>query len=197
MKQIKIIGIGSGCTNLLNKIIFNKQFKRKFSDNNINFGAIDSDKQFLDLSSAEEKLLINSGQDEDGFIGYYEEAEKTAISYENEIKTIIGNPDILIVVSTLGGGTGSGITPLVVKLANERGIKTVPVVSTPFLWEGKKRINAANTAIEKINKYTQNCIVINNEKLIKKIGKQLTIKDAFAIADNEIAALTEEIKTKE
>lgn len=191
MKQIKIIGIGSGCTNLLNRIIFNKQFKRKFMDNNTTFGAIDSDRKFLDLSSAEEKLLIKSGQDEDGFIGYYEEAEKTAISYENEIKTIIENPDILIIVSTLGGGTGSGITPLVVKLANERGIKTVSVVSTPFLWEGKKRINAANIAIQKINQYTQNCIVINNEKLIEKIVRQLTIKDAFTITDNEIAAFIE------
>ena len=194
MKQIKIIGIGSGCTNILNRIIFKKQIKEKFTDCNVTFGAIDSDEQFLNSSSAEEKLLIKNEQDEGGFIGKSEEAEKVALSQENEIKTIIGNPDILIIVSTLGGATGSGVSPVVAKIAKESGILTVAVVTRPFSWEGKKRTNAANTAIEKINDYTQNCVVMSDDIILENINKHVTIKEAFAIADNEIIAKTEKIK---
>ena len=196
MKQIKIIGIGSGCANILNKLISNKQTKKKFSDKNISFGVIDSNKQLFDLSLAEEKLLIANGYEVNGFAGNPEKAENAAFSFENEIKTIIGNPDILIVISTLGGGTGSGITPLVVKLAKEKESNIVPVVTTPFAFEGRRRLSRATVAIEKINELISDCIIISNEKILEKIDKKMTVNEAFSIADDKVIETVENIKYK-
>lgn len=196
MKQIRIIGIGSGSVNILNRIILNKELKRKLIDDNITFCMIDSDKNFLDLSSAKEKLLIEIKQDKNGFKANFKEAEETALSYVNEIKTIIKNPDILIIISTLGGITGSGVTPLVIKLAKEKKTEVIPIVSIPFEFEGRKRFEAANSAIEKINDYVQDYIVIKNDEVTKKIKKEMKIKEALSIIDNEIVLKTEEIKYK-
>ena len=110
---------------------------------------------------------------------------------------IIGNPDILIVSSTLGRGTGSGIAPFVVKSAKEKGIKKiVPVVTTPFAFEGKKRLEASNIAIEKINEFVQDFIVISNEKILEKTDKKMTLIDAFSLVDKEIISKVEETKYK-
>ena len=196
MKQIKIIGIGSGCTNALNKMILTKQIKQKFSDKNVIFCTIDSDKKVFDLSQAEEKLLIQNGYDTGGFGADYKKAEEVAFSYEYEINTIIGNPDILIVITTLGGGTGSGITPFVVKLAKEKEIKVIPIVTTPFAFEGRRRLSRATVAIEKINELISDCIIISNEKILEKIDKKMTVNDAFSLVDNEIISKVEEIKYK-
>ena len=102
----------------------------------------------------------------------------------------------MIVITTLGGGTGSGIAPFVVKLAKEKGIKVIPILTTPFAFEGRKRLAVADRAIEKINEFVADFIVIENEKILEKIDKKMTVNDAFSLVDNEIISKVDEIKYK-
>ncbi len=175
---IKVIGIGGGGTNAVNRMI-------AAGLRNVQFVAVNTDAQALGISRAEAKFAI--GQRLTGGLGaggIPEVGEKAALESQEDLKNLIRGADMLFLTAGMGGGTGTGGAPVVAQIARELGILTVAVVTKPFDFEGRKKIMLAEQGIERLRDEVDTLIVIPNQYLLKVVERRTPIKEAFLLADD-------------
>ncbi len=175
--RIKVIGVGGAGCNAINRMI-----EEGISD--VNFIAMNTDAQVLRESLADKTLQIGKRTSRGLGAGARPEiGEKAAQEDIEEIKKLLENTDMVFITAGMGGGTGTGAAPVVAKLAKEMGALTVAVVTIPFDFEGKKRIQIANEGIDKLKEHVDTMLVISNSRIFKVIERKAGIKDAFRKID--------------
>ncbi len=177
--NIKVIGVGGGGNNAVNRMTGNTK--------GVEFIAINTDMQALVKSGAAEKIAIGEKITKGHGAGSNPEVgAKAAEESEEAIRMALDGADMVFITAGMGGGTGTGAAPVVARIAQEMGILTVGVVTKPFAFEGKKRMDQAEAGIEKLKEYVDSLILIPNDKL-KDAGEKITLMNAFQIADNVLA----------
>lgn len=185
--RINIVGVGGGGTNAVDRMSETRIPMVRYISINTDDGAVKS-------STADVKLQI--GQETTQGRGAGADPEKGRLSAEEDlskIETAIKDCDMLFVVAGMGGGTGTGAAPVVAKLAKERGILTVGVVTRPFYFEGKYRMRQAEEGIAQMAKYVDSFIEIPNDNLKYASQDKLTFNNAMAIADDVLAQTVKNI----
>ena len=175
---IRVIGVGGGGGNAVNRMITT-------GVRGIDFVAINTDKQALNYSAATMKMQI--GQKITGGLGCGSNPEvggKAAQESEDEIRQMLQGANMVFITAGMGGGTGTGGAPVVARIAKEMGILTVGVVTRPFNFEGKRRIEQANNGIAQLREQVDALVVIPNERLKLVSEQKITFQNAFEIADN-------------
>ena len=175
---IKVIGVGGGGGNAVNNM-YNKGIK------GVDFVICNTDVQALDMSPIPNKVRLGSHQTEGLGAGANPEIGRSAaLESIEEIKEILAtNTKMVFVTAGMGGGTGTGAAPVIAGLAKEMGILTVAIVTTPFRFEGKKRMAQALRGIEGLQETVDTIITINNNNLTEIFGQNVTMKQAFEEAD--------------
>lgn len=172
--DIKVIGVGGGGSNAV-------QHMYAEGIQGVDYLVCNTDKCHLDACKIQEKLLLGNGL---GAGANPEVAHEYASKKEDEIRKFIGeNTKMLFIAAGMGKGTGTGASPVVAKVAKEMGILTVGVVTEPFKFEGKRRLAAAKSGIEEMNKYVDSLIIVNNQNLMKYYNT-LAIDEAYAQVDD-------------
>ncbi len=175
--DIKVIGVGGGGGNAVNRMI-------KAGLAGVEFWAMNTDVQVLEQSLAENKIRIGSKLTNGlGAGGNPEKGEKSAEETRDEIVNAIGKADMVFVTAGMGGGTGTGAAPVVARIAKELGALTIGVVTKPFSFEGKKRMNQAIQGLEKLKETVDALIVIPNDKLLEVVDRRTTMREAFQVVD--------------
>ncbi|MDD2227380.1 MAG: cell division protein FtsZ [Clostridia bacterium] len=176
--NIKVIGIGGGGNNAVNRMI-------NANITSANYVAINTDKQDLLMSNAEQRLQIGEkitrglGAGAEPDVGF-----KAAEESKASISEILKDTDLVFITAGMGGGTGTGAAPVVAQLAKEMGILTIAVVTKPFSFEGRKRTENAELGLENLKKYVDTLVVIPNDKLFQLVPKGTPIVEAFMYADD-------------
>ena len=179
--RIKVIGIGGAGSNAVGSML-NKGFE------GVDFYVVNTDVQALERSKCVNKIQIGTeitqglGAGSDPMVG-----EKAALAAKDELTEIIKGADMLFLTAGLGGGTGTGATPVIAELAREAGILTVVIVTRPFRFEGPQRMRKAEQGIETLQQFVDTMIVISNERLLEVVGKKATLNEAFEVANNVLA----------
>lgn len=175
--NIKVVGVGGGGGNAVNRMIFSDV-------KGVEFIAINTDKQALRKSVAPIQLAIGEKVTNGFGAGSNPELGKRAADEAyNEIKKVLSDADMVFVTAGMGGGTGTGATPIVAKAARELDVLTVGVVTTPFAFEGKKRMAQSLEGIEEMKQYVDSLVVIPNERLKLVSDARITLANAFSEAD--------------
>ncbi len=175
---IKVIGIGGGGGNAVNRMIENDV-------KGVDFVVINTDAQVLRLAKADTRLQIGKqltrglGAGADPEIG-----QKAAEESEDEIREILRGSDMVFITAGMGGGTGTGAAPIVAKVAKELGCLTVGIVTKPFSFEGRKRQAQAVRGLEKLKPLVDTLIVVPNDKLLQITDKNTPMLEAFREVDN-------------
>ncbi len=178
LAKIRVIGVGGGGNNAINRMI-------EAGLTGVDFIAVNSDNQALGLSIAETRLQI--GDKTTGGLGCGgnpEMGQKAAEESRDEIVELIEDTDLLFITAGMGGGTGSGAAPIVAKIAREMGILTIGVVTKPFSFEGKVRKRNADIACEFLRESVDALVMIPNDRLLKIASKDTSLKEAFRMADD-------------
>lgn len=174
---IKVFGVGGGGNNALNNMV-SKNLQVKYV-------AVNTDVQAIIMSKADEciqigpKLTQGLGAGADPNIG-----RDAAEESEASIKAALDNVNLLFITAGMGGGTGTGAAPVIARIARKMGILTIAVVTTPFNFEGKKRMDNAQIGIHNLRKYVDTILVISNEKLLEHAAPGVSVVDAFILADD-------------
>ena len=175
--QIKVIGIGGGGCNAVNRMI-------EAGVRGVNFMAINTDKQALMGAVADTKLQIGEKLTKGGGAGGNPEiGQKSAEESIEDLKKFITGADMVFITAGMGGGTGTGAAPVIAKIAKDMGILTVGVVTKPFTFEGKKRKDHADVGIKYLRKYVDSLVVVPNDKLLQIAEKNTSVLEAFNMAD--------------
>lgn len=176
--QIKVVGVGGGGGNALNRMF---EAGVKGAD----FVAINSDAQALLLSRAGHKIQIGEKLTHGKGAGANPEVGKgSAEESKEDIIEALKGTDMVFITAGMGGGTGTGAAPIVASIAKEMGILTVGVVTKPFAFEGKRRMNQAEQGIAELADHVDSLVVIPNEKLKEMSNEKITFTNAFSIADD-------------
>ena len=176
--RIRVIGVGGGGNNAVDRMI-------DAGIKSAEFVAMNTDYQALIRSKAELKIQLGAeltkglGAGADPSIG-----EKAAQESIDQIKEVLQDNDLVFITAGMGGGTGTGAAPVVASIAREMGIITVAVVTKPFNFEGKKRMENAEKGIENLRQYVDTLVIIPNEKLLSVVPKGTPIVKAFQVADD-------------
>jgi cell division protein FtsZ len=177
--KIKVIGIGGGGGNAINSMISSKLIQ------GVEFISINTDAQALLNSLADTKVQIGSNCTRGlGAGADPETGEAAAVESREKIKENIYDTQMVFITAGMGGGTGTGASPIVAQVAREAGALTVAVVTTPFHFEGTHRMQIALEGIEKLRDYVDALIVVPNQRLIDVVDKKWTLLEAFKLADN-------------
>lgn len=175
---IKVIGVGGGGSNAVNRMI-------SAGIEGVDFIVANTDLQALNYSNAETKIGIGSKLTGGlGAGGKPEVGEKAAQEDTDAIANVLKGADMIFVTAGMGGGTGTGAAPIIANIAREQGALTVGVVTKPFSFEGKRKMELAQDGIEKLHKEVDTLIVIPNQYLLKIVDKKTPIKEAFLLADD-------------
>ncbi len=176
---IKVIGIGGGGGNAVDHML-------SANLEGVDFINANTDSQALQRSGVSRLLQLGEAMTKGLGAGANPEiGRQAALEDRDRISEILDDADMVFLTAGMGGGTGTGAAPVVAELAREKGILTVAVVTKPFPFEGKKRIEAAEQGIAELRQYVDSLITIPNEKVLNVMGKQATLLDAFARA-NEV-----------
>jgi len=176
--QIKVVGVGGGGNNAVNRMI-------DAGLKGVEFIAINTDKQALFLSKANTKIQIGDKLTKGLGAGANPEiGEKAANESRDEIAQAIKGADMVFVTAGMGGGTGTGAAPIVAQIAREMGILTVGVVTKPFMFEGRKRMQFAERGIENLKSTVDTLVTIPNDRLLQVAEKKTSIVEAFRMADD-------------
>ena len=176
--SIKVVGVGGGGCNAVNRMI-------KAGIQGVEFIAVNTDAQVLEKCKATLKLQIGDkltrglGAGADPEVG-----QKAAELSMNEIENLVGGADMVFVTGGMGGGTGTGAAPVIAAIAKGLGALTIGVVTKPFAFEGKRRMNLAKGGLEKMGGNVDTLIVVPNDRLLEIIQKDTSLMDAFAVADD-------------
>ena len=175
--DIKVIGAGGGGGNAVNRMI-------KAGLTGVDFWAMNTDAQVLKMSLAENRIQLGSKLTEGlGAGGDPSVGEKAAEETRDQIVQALDGADMVFVTAGMGGGTGTGAAPVVAKIAKELGALTIGVVTKPFSFEGKRRMNQAMQGLEKLKETVDALIVIPNDKLLEVVERRTTMKEAFQVVD--------------
>lgn len=180
--RISVIGVGGGGGNAVNNMIAQKL-------EGVDFIVANTDAQALAHSSASRKIQLGLETTQGLGAGARPEVGKMAAEEaKEEIEKELEGANMVFITAGMGGGTGSGAAPVVAKLAKQKGILTVGVVTKPFQFEGKKRMETAESAVEDFTKEVDSIIIIPNQNLFRIADKKTTLADAFIMADNVLYA---------
>lgn len=175
---IKVAGIGGAGNNVVNRMV-------QAGTQGVEFIAINTDKPALGVSNADQKIQIGEklthGQ---GAGSNPEVGKKAAEESRNNIAKAMENADMVFIAGGMGGGTGTGASPVVADIAREAGILTVGVVTKPFSFEGKRRMQQAEEGIKSLLGKVDSLLIIPNDRLKHATDQKLTFANAFAIADD-------------
>ncbi len=175
--HIKVVGVGGGGGNAIDRMVEYVS--------GVEFISINTDKQALIRSKATQKIQIGEKITGGKGAGSRPEiGEKAAEESRGQISDLLQGTDMVFITAGMGGGTGTGAAPVVAEIAKEMGILTVGIVTTPFFFEGKKRMAQAEMGIEKLKSHVDSLIVIPNERLKHISGEKITLQNAFFAADD-------------
>ncbi len=180
--RISVIGVGGGGGNAVNNMITQNL-------EGVDFIVANTDAQALENSKASRKIQLGLQTTKGLGAGARPEVGKLAAEEaKEEIEKELEGANMVFITAGMGGGTGSGAAPVVAKIAKEKGILTVGVVTKPFQFEGKKRFETAEKAVEDFTAEVDSIIVIPNQNLFRIADKKTTLVDAFVMADNVLYA---------
>ena len=175
--KIKVIGVGGAGNNAINRMI-------EARINCAEYAVVNTDSQILALSPCENKIQIGTqltkglGAGADPEVG-----RKAAEESKEELTRVIKDTDLLFTTAGMGGGTGTGAAPVIAKIARDMKILTVAVVTEPFAFEGKKRMENTVKGLDNLKKYVDTLIVIPNDKIRTVVDPKTTMVDALRVAD--------------
>ncbi|WP_088240023.1 cell division protein FtsZ [Calothrix rhizosoleniae] len=176
--NIKVIGVGGGGGNAVNRMIVSDV-------NGVEFWTINTDAQALTLASSPSRLQIGQKLTRGlGAGGNPAIGQKAAEESRDEIAAALEGADLVFITAGMGGGTGTGAAPIVAEVAKEMGALTVGVVTRPFVFEGRRRTNQAEQGIEGLKSRVDTLIIIPNNKLLEVIPEQTPVQEAFRYADD-------------
>ena len=176
--SIKVVGVGGAGNNVVNRMV-------RAGTQGVEFIAINTDKQALAISNAHQKLQIGEKMTRGQGAGSDPEVGKrSAEESRNNIAKSIEDADMVFITAGMGGGTGTGAAPTVAELAREAGILTVAVVTKPFKFEGKRRMDQANAGIKELLSRVDSLLIIPNDRLKFATDQKVTLANAFEIADD-------------
>lgn len=182
LAKIKVIGIGGGGGNAVTHMIQEQKIEA------VEFIALNTDAQVLLDNPADTKLQIGEKITRGlGVGGNPETGRQAADESRDKIKDLLIDSDMVFLTAGMGGGTGSGATPIVAEIAREVGALTVAIVTKPFSFEGARRMVLAEDAIEGLADHVDALIVIPNQRLMDVIDRKMTLIDAFKIVDSVLA----------
>ena len=185
--RIKVIGVGGGGNNVVNRMV-------RSGTRGVDFVAVNTDKQALNVSSATykiqigEKLTHGPGAGSDPEVG-----RKSAEESRAQISKALEDTDMVFITAGMGGGTGTGGAPIVAEIAREQGILTVGVVTKPFGFEGRRRMQQAEKGIEELQGKVDSLVIIPNERLKHATDQKITFANAFEIADDVLRQAVQSI----
>ena len=175
---IKVVGVGGAGNNVVNRMV-------KAGTTGVEFIAVNTDKQALSISNADRKIQIGEkitkgqGAGSDPDIG-----RRAAEESRNVISEALEDTDMVFITAGMGGGTGTGAAPTVADIAKDAGILTVGVVTKPFKFEGKRRMDQAMTGINELLGKVDSLLIIPNDRLKYATDQKVTLANAFEIADD-------------
>jgi cell division protein FtsZ len=176
--QIKVIGCGGGGNNAVNRMIMGGL-------KNVEFIAVNTDKQALMLSQATQKIQIGDKLTKGLGAGANPEiGQKAAEESKEEISQAIKGSDMVFITAGMGGGTGTGAAPVIAEIAKSMGILTVGVVTKPFPFEGRKRMLHAEMGIKNLQERVDTLVTIPNERLLSIVDKKTPLVESFKLADD-------------
>ena len=175
---IKVIGVGGGGSNAVNRMI-------EAGIQGVEFIAMNTDVQVLDLSGASRKVQLGASLTRGlGAGGNPEIGKNAAEESKNEVRKVLENSDMVFITAGMGGGTGTGAAPVVADMAREIGALTVAVVTRPFQFEGPRRSRLADQGVTALMGRVDTIITIPNDRLISVVERRTTLKEAFRVADD-------------
>ena len=180
--KIKVIGVGGGGNNAINRML-------EDGVKGAEFIAVNTDLQALMMSKAPVKNRIQIGKEKTQGLGagsFPDIGEKAAEESRKEIEEVLEGVNLLFITAGMGGGTGTGAAPVIARIAKEKGCVTVAVVTKPFAFEGKRREENAKRGIANLAKFVDTLIVIPNDKILDSLDKNTSMIDAFKIADTNL-----------
>ncbi|MBU8907102.1 cell division protein FtsZ [Desertibacillus haloalkaliphilus] len=178
LAQIKVIGVGGGGSNAVNRMIENGL-------QGVEFIAVNTDAQALHLSKAETKLQLGGKLTRGLGAGANPEiGKKAAEESKEQLEEALTGADMVFITAGMGGGTGTGAAPVIAEVAKEIGALTVGVVTRPFTFEGRKRSTQAAAGINGLKEKVDTLIVIPNDRLLEIVDKNTPMLEAFREADN-------------
>ena len=175
--NIKVVGVGGGGGNAVNRMI-------QTGLSGVEFWLMNTDLQVLAGAKTDKKVQLGAtltkglGAGNDPSVG-----EKAAEEAQQEITQALEGADMVFITAGMGGGTGTGAAPIVAKIAKQLGILTIAVVTKPFAFEGNIRANNANAGLEKLKDAVDAVIVVPNDKLLQVVDRQVSMEEAFIVAD--------------
>jgi len=176
--RIKVVGVGGGGSNAVNRMI-------EQGMSGIEFMAINTDAQALLLANAPRRVRIGDKLTRGlGAGGNPEVGQKAAEESQEELYEVLRGADMVFIAAGLGGGTGTGAAPIVAQIARELGALTIGVVTRPFTFEGTKRLQAAEAGANKLKEHVDTLIVIPNDRLLQIVDKRASLQDSFRLADD-------------
>jgi len=176
--QIKVIGVGGGGGNALNRMVAN-------GIKCVEFIAVNTDKQALQRSRAMQKIQIGEKITHGKGAGSKPEiGQKAAEESREDIAAVVKGTDMVFITAGMGGGTGTGAAPVVAQIAKELGVLTIGIVTKPFGFEGKRRMAQAEAGIAALKEHVDSLVVIPNERLKYASEHRITLVNAFAVADD-------------
>jgi cell division protein FtsZ len=185
--RMKVIGVGGGGNNAVNRMIAEDL-------DGVEFIAVNTDAQALKLAQAQLKLQIGKKLTRGLGAGARPEIGRQAIEESrDEVAKVLDGADLVFITAGMGGGTGTGAAPIIAEIARELGALTIGVVTKPFLFEGKKRMQQAELGLSELKRCADTVIVVPNERLLSVVGKTTSFRDALKKADEVLLHATQGI----
>ncbi len=176
--QIRVIGVGGGGSNAVNRMIAEGL-------SGVDFAAVNTDAQALMLSNAPKRVRIGDKLTRGlGVGGDPEVGRKAAEESADELYEVLRGSDMVFITAGMGGGTGTGAAPIIARVAREIEALTIGVVTRPFSWEGAVRAETARVGIEQLKEAVDTLIVIPNDRLLEITDKRVSLQSAFSLADD-------------
>jgi len=176
--NIKVVGIGGGGCNAINRMI-----EKGFA--NVEFIALNTDVQALNVNKSQTKIQIGAQLTRGLGAGANPEmGEKAALESKDSIKEALKDSHMVFITAGMGGGTGTGASPVVAQIAKEMGILTVAMVTKPFDFEGRRRMGQADNGIKSLEKHVDSLLVLPNQRLIETLEDNLSFEESFSKADD-------------
>jgi cell division protein FtsZ len=176
--QIKVVGVGGGGSNAVNRMI-------QEGLSGVEFIAINTDAQALNMSKAPKRVRVGDKVTRGlGAGGDPEIGRKAAEESAEELYNVLRGADMAFITAGIGGGTGTGACPVIAQISRELGALTIGVVTRPFSFEGSRRITTAEAGIEALKSQVDTLIVIPNDRLLQIVDKKAGLSEAFSVADD-------------
>lgn len=176
--QIKVVGVGGGGGNAVNRMV-------RAGVQGVEFVAVNTDAAVLKLSQADQRIQIGEKLTRGmGAGGNPEKGQRAAEESRDEIAAILKGANMIFITAGMGGGTGTGAAPVVAEIARDLGILTVGIVSKPFAFEGRRRMEQAESGIAALRENVDSLVVIPNERIKLVSEQRITLANAFEMADD-------------